>query len=165
MGLGSGISPSPTEQETPFYLSQTLHVPHERVVSGFYEETGAEEIASRGLPMVGGADLTCVRSAVRPLAPPILPSDQLSVSGRPRRRASYSRELGKCDVARVDPTEQELGNCDVARVDPTEQELGKCDVARVDLTEQELGNCDVARVDPTEQELGNCDVARVDPTE
>ncbi|RWW26654.1 hypothetical protein GW17_00008960 [Ensete ventricosum] len=54
MGLGSEISPSPTEQETPFYLSQTLHVPHERVVSGFYDETGAEEIASRGLPMVHG---------------------------------------------------------------------------------------------------------------
>ncbi|RWW38460.1 hypothetical protein BHE74_00056308 [Ensete ventricosum] len=75
------------------------------------------------------------------------------------------QELGNCDVARVDPIEQELGNCDVARVDPTEQELGNCDVARVDLIEQELGNYDVARVDPTEQELGNCDVARVDPTE
>ncbi|RRT40573.1 hypothetical protein B296_00032126 [Ensete ventricosum] len=76
-----------------------------------------------------------------------------------------SKELGNCNVARVDPTEQELENCNVARVDPTEQELGNCDVARVDPTEQELGNCDVARVDRTEQELENCDVARVDPTE
>ncbi|RWV76995.1 hypothetical protein GW17_00062239, partial [Ensete ventricosum] len=113
-----------------------------------------------------GVDPTCVRSAVQPLAPPILASGRLPVSGRPRRRASCPKqEPGNFDVARVDPTEQELGNCNVARVDPTEQELGNCDVARVDPTEQELGNCNVARVDPTEQELGNCDVARVDPTE
>ncbi|RWW43157.1 hypothetical protein BHE74_00051219 [Ensete ventricosum] len=38
---------------------------------------------------VGGADLTCDRSAVRLLAPPILPSGQLPASGRPRRWASY----------------------------------------------------------------------------
>ncbi|RZS16124.1 hypothetical protein BHM03_00048077 [Ensete ventricosum] len=37
---------------------------------------------------VGGVDPTCVRSAVRPLAPPILASGRLPVSGRPRRRAS-----------------------------------------------------------------------------
>ncbi|RRT35662.1 hypothetical protein B296_00047855 [Ensete ventricosum] len=104
-------------------------------------------------------------SAVRPLAPPILPSGQLPTSSRPRRQASCPRELGKCDVVRVDPTKQELGNCDVARVDPTEQELGKCDVVRVDPIERELGKCDVVRVDPTEQELRKCDVVRVDPTE
>ncbi|RRT55987.1 hypothetical protein B296_00043569, partial [Ensete ventricosum] len=35
-----------------------------------------------------GVDPTCVRSAVRPLTPPILASGQLPVSRRPRRRAS-----------------------------------------------------------------------------
>ncbi|RRT39205.1 hypothetical protein B296_00048733 [Ensete ventricosum] len=40
---------------------------------------------------VGGVDLTCVRSTVRLLAPPIFPSGQLPASGRPCRRASYPR--------------------------------------------------------------------------
>ncbi|RZS13146.1 hypothetical protein BHM03_00044680 [Ensete ventricosum] len=128
------------------------------------------------LPVLGrsyncwGIGLTCVRPAVRSLAPLYLRPTGLPcwvghVGGPVVRGSDDVVVLGNCDVARVDPIEQELGNCDVARVDPTEQELGNCDVARVDLTEQELGNCDVARVDPTEQELGNCDVARVDPTE
>ncbi|RRT47179.1 hypothetical protein B296_00036723 [Ensete ventricosum] len=129
---------------------------------------------------VGGADLTCVRSAVRRLAPPVYPGGYLRRVGHvggPAVRGSEcglgngavvdltEQELGNYDVTRVNPTEQELGNYNAARVDPTEHELGNCNAARVDPTEHELGNYDVSRVDPTEYELGNCNAARVDPTE
>ncbi|RRT32567.1 hypothetical protein B296_00044036 [Ensete ventricosum] len=40
---------------------------------------------------VGGVDLTYVRSAIRPLTPPILASDRLPASGQSRRRASCPR--------------------------------------------------------------------------
>ncbi|RZS05231.1 hypothetical protein BHM03_00035710 [Ensete ventricosum] len=42
-----------------------------------------------------GVDLTCVRSVVRSLAPPILASDQLPASGRPHRRVSCPRARGR----------------------------------------------------------------------
>ncbi|RRT39864.1 hypothetical protein B296_00055720, partial [Ensete ventricosum] len=153
-----------------------LHAP--RLSRGATEEV-AGVMQLRGptfaCPIVGGADLTCVRSAVRRLAPPVYPAGYLH---RPELVLSADlgisngalvdpteQELGNYDVARVDPTEQVLENCNAARVDPTEHELGNCNAARVDPTEHELGNYDVSRVDPTEYELRNCDVARVDPTE
>ncbi|RRT48138.1 hypothetical protein B296_00035062 [Ensete ventricosum] len=129
-------------------------------------ETEVDERVRKNLPREGFAPRHLARRLYVYWRHPILPSGQLPALGRPRRRASCPRrELGDCDVARVDPTEQELGKCDIVRVDPIEQELGKCDVVRVDPTEQELGNCDVVRVDPTKQELGKCNGARVDPTE
>ncbi|RRT44409.1 hypothetical protein B296_00051511 [Ensete ventricosum] len=141
-----------------------------------------------------GVDVTHGRSAVRPLAPPILASDQLPVSGRPRRQASCPRargcgdqllarggfglfpsgssgtdqteqELRNLNGAGADPTEQGLGNSNGARADSTEQELGNWNGAGADLIEQELGNLNGAGADPIEQELENLNGVGADPTE
>ncbi|RZR73228.1 hypothetical protein BHM03_00021691, partial [Ensete ventricosum] len=129
-----------------------------------------------------GVDLTCVRSIVRPLAPPYW------------RPTSFSRRVshvggpvvrGLADVAAKSPfllarggsglvssgssgtdqTEQELRNLNGARADPTEQELGNLDGTGADPTEHELGNLDGTGADPTEHELGNLNGSGADPTE
>ncbi|RRT31581.1 hypothetical protein B296_00047188 [Ensete ventricosum] len=138
-----------------------------------YPSTTPVVLAVRHAFVGKGVDLTCVRSVVRPLAPPILASDQLPASGRPRQRASCPRErgrggpiqLGNLNGTGADLTNQELGNSNGARADPIEQELGNWNGAEADPIEQELGNLNGAGVDPTEQELGNSNGARADPTE
>ncbi|RRT35886.1 hypothetical protein B296_00052983 [Ensete ventricosum] len=57
------------------------------------ESLGGDAYSAYLLPLVItlGVDLTCLRSAVRPLAHPIPASGKLPVSGRPRRRASCPR--------------------------------------------------------------------------
>ncbi|RRT72875.1 hypothetical protein B296_00015326 [Ensete ventricosum] len=108
---------------------------------------------STGAPHTSVRPVACVESATSAgqLSEGVItwrPGQHLSYHSSPREGlleahdegAEDERELGKCDVARVDPTERELGKCDVARVDPTKRELGKYDVVRVDPTEQELRN-------------------------
>ncbi|RWW17765.1 hypothetical protein GW17_00018286 [Ensete ventricosum] len=128
-----------------------------------------------------GVGLTCVRPAVRPLAPPYLrPTSFMRrvgptflahggfglVSSGNSGTSQTEQELRNLNGAEADPTERELGNWNGAGADPTERELGNLNSAGADPTEQELGNLNgAARADPTEQELGNCDVARADPTE
>ncbi|RZR87840.1 hypothetical protein BHM03_00015317 [Ensete ventricosum] len=138
-----------------------------------------------------GVGLTCVRPAVRPLAPPYLrptsfsrrvatSAGQLSEGGPTcLARGAFGlvpsgssgtgkteQELRNLNGAEADPTERELGNWNGVGADLTERELGNLNSAGADPTEQELGNLNgAARADPTEQELGNCDVARADRTE
>ncbi|RWV84921.1 hypothetical protein GW17_00053332 [Ensete ventricosum] len=172
-----------------------------------YPSTTPVVLAMRHASAGKGVDLTCVRSTVRPLGcrpylcqvdrttagAPILASDQLPASSRPRRRASCptargcggqviichiilpplngagadstEQELGNSNGARADPTEQELGNWNGVGADPTEHELENLNGAGADPTEQELENLNGARVDPTEHELGNLNSAGADPTE
>ncbi|RWW20748.1 hypothetical protein GW17_00015122 [Ensete ventricosum] len=140
-----------------------------------------------------GVDLTCVRSAVRPLTPPILASDQLPALGRPRRRVSCPRARGRggqvnichtffsppredllevSDLGADDEVRAEARELEWAGADPTEQKLGNLNDAgarefewrkRADPTEQELKNLNGARADPTEQELGNLNGVGADP--
>ncbi|RWW70931.1 hypothetical protein BHE74_00021364 [Ensete ventricosum] len=135
-----------------------------------------------------GVGLTCVRPAVRPLAPPYLrPASFLrrvghvggpAVRGGPTRLArggfglvpsrssgtdQTEQELRNLNGAEADPTGRELKNWNGAGADPIERELGNLNSAGADPTEQELGNLNGAiGADPTEQELGNYDVARAD---
>ncbi|RRT67714.1 hypothetical protein B296_00017275 [Ensete ventricosum] len=75
----------------PLYLVTLLPL---RLTMSLYLSTMPLVLAVRRAFAVRSVDLTYVRSAIRPLTPPILTFDRLPTSGRPRRRAS-SWGLGK----------------------------------------------------------------------
>ncbi|RWV82041.1 hypothetical protein GW17_00056491, partial [Ensete ventricosum] len=140
-----------------------------------YPSTTPIVLAMRHASAGKGVDLTCVRSVVRPLAPPYLHPANFPrrvghvggpiVRGREDLLARGGSRLVPSGSSGTDQTKQELRNLNGAGADPTEQELGNLNGARDELTEQELGNWNGAGDDPTEQELGNWNGAGVDPTE
>ncbi|RZR75329.1 hypothetical protein BHM03_00054797 [Ensete ventricosum] len=131
----------------------------------------------------GGADLTCVRSAVRPLVSPYIRpvtcvgsatwAGQLSegvMTWRPGQHLSYHSSPPGKTFSRCLMMVPKMRSCAYPSVRGHPElvlsaDLGVSSGAVADPTEQELGNYTVARVDLTEHELGNYDVARVDPTE
>ncbi|RRT45290.1 hypothetical protein B296_00032273 [Ensete ventricosum] len=100
-----------------------------------------------------GVGLTCVRPAVRPLAPPYLhPTSfprRVGHVGGPVVRGRADVMAGSPSVISFFPAGKTFSRC------PMRRELGNLNSAGADPTEQELGNLNSAGADPTEQELGN----------